>query len=82
MQKLLNNLPFDPEWLIALAIASLVLFLLSLIFIPWLITRLPCDYFTDEKRQISKTRNLSGVVFTVFNFYSVANNTLTMRLFY
>ena len=57
MQNLLNNLPFDPEWLIALAIASLVMFLLSLIFIPWLITRLPSDYFTDEKRHTSKTRN-------------------------
>ncbi len=57
MQNLLNKLPFDPEWLIALAVASLLLFLLSLIFIPWLITRLPSDYFTDEKRHISKTRN-------------------------
>ena len=63
MQKLLNNLPFDPEWLIALAIASLVLFLLSLIFIPWLITRLPTDYFTDEKRHISKTRNVHPLLY-------------------
>ncbi len=63
MQELLNNLPFDPEWLINLALASLVLFLLSLIFIPWVITRLPSDYFINEKRHISKTRNLHPLLY-------------------
>lgn len=63
MQKIYDYLPFNTEWLIALAIASLVLFLLSLIFIPWLITRLPSDYFTDEKRHISKTRNVHPLLY-------------------
>jgi len=63
LQELLNNLPFDPEWLIDLALASLVLFLLSLFLIPWVITRLPSDYFINEKRHISKTRNLHPLLY-------------------
>ena len=63
IQNLLDKLPFNTDWLIALAVSSLVLFLLSLIFIPWLITRLPSDYFTDEKRHISKTRDSHPVIY-------------------
>ena len=63
MQNFIDKLPFNPEWLIVLAIASLVLLLLSLIFIPWLITRLPSDYFTDETRHISKIRDTHPLIY-------------------
>ncbi len=63
MQNLIEILPFNPDWLIAAAIGSLVLFLLSLFFIPWLITRLPSDYFTDETRHTSKTQNMHPILY-------------------
>ena len=63
MQNLIDKFPFNPDWLVALAIASVVTFILSLIFIPWLITRLPSDYFTDEKRHRSKTRTSHPVIY-------------------
>ena len=63
MQNFIDKLPFNPDWLVALAITSLVTFILSLIFMPWLITRLPSDYFTDEKRHKSKTRKTHPVIY-------------------
>jgi len=62
-QQLLDYLPFDPEWSGILALVSLATFLLSLILIPWIVTRLPADYFVDEKRHISKTRKLHPVLY-------------------
>ena len=77
MQNLINKLPFNPEWLIALALISLVLFLLSLIFIPWLITRLPSDYFINEKRHKSKIRNTHPFIyFTVRTFKNIIGGFL------
>ena len=46
----LKNSPINPEWLAALATLSLMTFLLSLIVIPWIVIRLPADYFTNEAR--------------------------------
>lgn len=63
IQNLLNKLPFNPDWLVGLAIGSLILFLLSLIFIPWLITKLPSDYFTDETRHESKIHDSHPVIY-------------------
>lgn len=57
MTTLSNLLSTNQEWLTTLALTSLVTFIASLIIIPWIITRLPADYFVDEQRHISKAHN-------------------------
>ncbi len=75
----LKNSPINSEWLAALATISLVTFLLSLIVIPWIVVRLPADYFTDETRpklpfkdahpiiglSINLLKNIMGVVLII-----------------
>ena len=75
----LKNSPINSEWLAALATISLVTFLLSLIVIPWIVARLPADYFTDETRpklpfkdahpiiglSINLLKNIMGVVLII-----------------
>lgn len=63
LQDLLNNLPINLEWLTTLALTSLATFVVSLILIPWVITRLPTDYFVDESRHISNTQNQHPLVY-------------------
>lgn len=50
----LDSLPISQQVLTWLAGISLITFLASLMLIPWLIIRLPADYFVDKKRHISK----------------------------
>ncbi len=75
----LKNSPINSEWLAALATISLVTFLLSLIVIPWIVVRLPADYFTDETRpklpfkdahpiiglSINLLKNIMGVILII-----------------
>lgn len=63
MQRLSAYLPFDAEWLGVLAMVSLITFVLSLLIIPWIITRLPVDYFVDEKRHVSSIRKQHPLVY-------------------
>ena len=69
LQDLLNDLPIDLEWLTILALVSLATFILSLILIPWVITRLPPDYFVDEKRHSSQTRNQHPFVYLALRVF-------------
>lgn len=62
-KQALDTLPFDQEWLTIFAISSLLMFVMSLFFIPWLITRLPADYFMEEKRMTSKLHSKHPVVY-------------------
>lgn len=48
--------PFIPLILWA-ATASLLCFLISLVLIPWLIIRIPTDYFQPSQRQTLRTRS-------------------------
>ena len=46
------------EWLYYLAITSIIFLFLSLLFIPFLVTRIPVDYFNSPRR-IGKARTLT-----------------------
>lgn len=59
----LNNLPITTQWLTGLAVISAITFIASIIFIPWLVTRLPNDYFIDKKRHPSKLHTLHPSVY-------------------
>lgn len=48
------------QWLYLLATLSVVFFVLSLLFIPYLVIRIPTDYFVEAKRT-STTRSFSWV---------------------
>ncbi len=63
IHNLTSFLPFKAEWLGYLAMTSLVTFVLSLILIPWIITRLPLDYFIDEKRHKSSIHKQHPLVY-------------------
>ncbi len=52
-----------PEWLHLLVALSVLMFIGSLIAIPWLIIRLPEDYFVGETRHLSKTRVYHPLVY-------------------
>lgn len=41
------------KWWLWLTMASLATFIVSLVAIPWLITRIPADYFTDEHARVA-----------------------------
>lgn len=42
----------DPEWLVAIGIASAVMFILSLLIVPIVIVRIPDDYFRRSQRRV------------------------------
>ena len=56
-------MPFLHEWGYALAILSIVTLIASAILIPWMVTRIPVDYFTDKKRHESRLRALHPAVY-------------------
>lgn len=72
----------NSQLLTMLAVFSVVTFIGSLLAIPWIISRMPEDYFLEEKRHIAKLRryhpviyflirlskNLFGVVFIIAGF--------------
>lgn len=55
MNALTDFLQSNETLLTALTLASVVMFVGSLLAIPWLVSRLPKDYFTDVKRYQSAT---------------------------
>lgn len=61
----LDKLPIDSQWLTGLAIISAITFIASLIFIPWLVTKLPVDYFVDKKRHSSQLHTIHPLVYFV-----------------
>jgi hypothetical protein len=79
MPTFLSSLWSDESLLLIIGFISLLLFLLTLILIPWLILRIPEDYFSAQKRNpllgrmrhpvigitILALKNLFGVVFLV-----------------
>lgn len=79
MPTFLSSLWSDESLLIIIGFISLLLFLLTLTLIPWLILRIPADYFSVPKRNpllgrmshpviritILALKNLFGVVFLV-----------------
>ncbi len=50
-------------WIKIAVSASIAMFVASLIAIPWLIIRMPEDYFQGRKRHLSKTRNYHPVIY-------------------
>ncbi len=56
-------LPFLQQWGYLLAGLSAATLIGSAIVIPWLITRIPQDYFTDEKRHQSRLHAYHPVVY-------------------
>ncbi len=46
-----------------LAIFSIVIFIGSLIVIPWIIGRLPADYFLENKRHVARLKQYHPVVY-------------------
>ena len=53
LEPLTNNEPL----LWTLGVISLVTFFASLLIIPWLVVRIPVDYFAEEKRHFVSFRN-------------------------
>ena len=51
------------QLLTLLAIFSVVIFLGSLIVIPWVIGRMPEDYFLEKKRHVAKLRQYHPLVY-------------------
>ncbi len=51
------------DLLTTLAIASVIMFIGSLLVIPWIIKRMPEDYFLQEKRHVAKFRNYHPLVY-------------------
>lgn len=51
------------EWLWAISIASFIFFVGSLIVVPWMVVRMPADYFLDEDdpRRVSHTAGPTAV---------------------
>lgn len=45
-----------------LALISLLVFIISLLSLPWLVARIPDDYFLDKKRHPAKLKNSHPVV--------------------
>ncbi|MGV6817015.1 MAG: PGPGW domain-containing protein [Thiotrichales bacterium] len=54
---------FQNSFLVYMGVASILSFLGSLVFIPWLIIRLPEDYFTDAYRHRSRLMKLHPAVY-------------------
>ena len=50
----LDSLPLDQGVLTWLVVISSIAFLASLVLIPWLVIRIPADYFVDKKRHTSQ----------------------------
>lgn len=61
----LGDLPILSQWITWLAILSAVTFIVSLILIPWLIVKLPADYFVDKKRPPSKLRRFHPFTYSM-----------------
>ena len=53
------------DWLIWLGALSLVTLLLSLLFLPWLLARIPPDYFIDAKHPPVKQQNHSILIASI-----------------
>ncbi len=49
-----------------LTIVSIMGFLISIVFIPWLVTRIPSDYFSHPKRQKYTWNNQSKILRLIF----------------
>lgn len=56
LSSLIQDISSQPQWTIGLIALSAVTFFLSLLIIPWLIIRLPTDYFSETKRHESVLR--------------------------
>ena len=54
------------QFLIVLAWGSLVLFIVSLAVIPWLVTKIPVDYFQPQYRTRASSERKKSVVTRVF----------------
>ena len=73
---------FSPKFLTLLVTLSVVTFVLSLLLVPWIVCRIPEDYFLQEKRTISTLhryhpavyflirlfKNIAGIMFIVAGF--------------
>lgn len=44
----------NPEWLVAIGLLSIAMFVLTLLIVPIVVVRIPDDYFSDEKRHVSR----------------------------
>jgi hypothetical protein len=62
---LLENLPINSQWISWLATVSALSFLISLVLIPWLITKLPSDYFTRQRRPVSTLHKQHPIIYIV-----------------
>ena len=51
------------HWITALVVLSVFTFVASLILIPWLVVKLPPDYFAGKKRHASKLRRYHPAVY-------------------
>ncbi len=65
MTDFINN---HEDLLLWLAIGSFIGFIVSIILIPWIVTRIPSDYFTHPKRQKYLWCNQPQIVRFIFIF--------------
>ncbi len=55
--EILEPITSNEHFLWTLGVVSLVTFFASLLIIPWLVVRIPVDYFAEEKRHFVSFRN-------------------------
>jgi archaellum biogenesis protein FlaJ (TadC family) len=87
-----NFLIHDKLTVILLTISSVLLFLISLFVIPYIVSKIPEDYFTHEKRVTQKgvgffitriIKNILGFIFLFFGFimlFTPGPGLLTMAI--
>lgn len=74
--QVITDLQSNPQWAYGLILLSFLTFALSLILIPWLVIRLPKDYFSANRRGESALRQYHPVVYWLIrllkNLFSAA----------
>lgn len=69
----------NPVWLYGMIALSMLTFFVSLLIIPWLIVRLPEDYFVSKRRHTSKLRRLHPALYLLIR---IAKNLLGLLLIF
>lgn len=67
----------QPHWLSAIAALSLLMFIGSLLLLPWLIRKLPEDYFLGKQRQESQLHQRHPIVYLLI---MISKNVLGVLL--
>ncbi|SGZ66786.1 hypothetical protein BTHERMOSOX_23 [Bathymodiolus thermophilus thioautotrophic gill symbiont] len=66
MLDFINSLLVEyEEWLIIVGIVSAVVFVVSLVAMPFLLSKIPVDYFVQNKQHKTATKGIGGLLIVV-----------------